>query len=137
MKGEMNMKELTQKEKCIKGLKIRTDNQSIDEIIGLWQKVPEMELSGEIFAVYSNYESDHTGKYDLLIGSSESTEESQVIINKGKYLVFELPSALPEKIGEVWQKIWSDESIYEKRLFTTDFEHYLTDGSGKIYLAIK
>lgn len=119
----------------VKGLSIRTDNQSVEEIIGLWGRIGN--LNEEIYAVYSNYESDHHGKYDLLVGSLTNEFIEKVMINTGKYLVITVEKGTPDEIGAAWQKIWQDEAIYQKRLFTTDFEHYLADGSARIYLAIK
>lgn len=131
------MKQQRINEKIVKGKKIRTDNQSIEEIINLWMKVPEMNLTTDFYAVYHHYESDHTGKYDLLIGDEINLGPDIVTIETGNYLVIELEEGSPEKIGEAWQKIWADEEIYKKRLFTTDFEHYFKDGSATICLAIK
>ena len=130
--NEVNFAEMT-----IQGGKIRTDNQHVEEIVSLWMKVPQLNLVGEVYAVYYNYESDHTGKYDLLIGSTNNTCEETVQLLPGKYLVVDVEKGTPELIGAAWQSIWSNQEIYEKRAFTTDFERYLEDGSAKIYLAIK
>lgn len=120
----------------VKGINIRTDNQSIEEIIDLWSKVGKVNLKEELYAVYSNYESDHNGKYDLLVGSLKNDLKDSIQVKEGKYLVFELEQGTPDKVGAMWQKIWQDTEIYKQRLFTTDFEHYFLDGRASIYLAI-
>lgn len=131
------MKQINLKEKIIKGEKIRTKNGKIEEIIGLWSKVPEMKLQGNVYAVYYNYENDHTGEFDFLIGTEEYVAKEQVVLQTGAYLVVSISNATPEKVGQAWQAIWSDEDIYEKRLFTADFEEYLPTGEVTIYLSIK
>ena len=131
------MKEIVWQEQIIKGEKIRTRNGNMDEIIGLWSRVPEMNLSGHVYAIYYNYESDHTGEFDFLIGTTEHESLEQVVLEEGQYLVMSILEATPEKVGQVWQSIWSNQDIYEKRLFTTDFEEYLPTGEVRIYLAIK
>ena len=131
------MNEVNFQTKTIKGKKIRTDNQHVEEIVSLWMEVPQMNLIGELYAVYYNYESDHRGKYDLLIGSETNQLIESVDLLKGNYLVINVDKGTPELIGKTWQTIWSDQDIYQKRAFTTDFECYLADGSAKIYLAIR
>lgn len=131
------MNEVNFQTKTIKGKKIRTDNQHVEEIVSLWMEVPQMNLIGELYAVYYNYESDHRGKYDLLIGSETNQLKESVDLLKGNYLVINVDKGTPELIGKTWQTIWSDQDIYQKRAFTTDFECYLADGSAKIYLAIR
>ncbi len=130
------MNEINQERIVVKGKMIRTDNQSIEEIIQLWSDISKMGISGEIFAVYSNYESDHNGKYDLLIGNNNLELDNKITIEAGNYLVIDVENSSPEMIGEAWYKIWNNQTIYDKRLFTTDFERYFTDGSAKIYLAV-
>ena len=60
------------KPKKITGKKIRTNNSKINEIVSLWKEVPNMELSGNLYAVYFNYESDYKGDFDFLIGSDQN-----------------------------------------------------------------
>ena len=131
------MKQTIIQKKKIKGKRIRTNNTKVEEIINLWAQVPEMDLKGSVYAVYFNYESDHHGDYDLLIGNDSYQSIEEVVIESGNYVKVEILEATPEKVGMAWQKIWADEDLYEKRLFTTDFECYSTDGKAEIYLAVK
>ncbi|WP_207696286.1 hypothetical protein DOK67_0002999 [Enterococcus sp. DIV0212c] len=123
-------------EKTIKGEKIRTNNQCLDEIIALWSKVPSMKLDGEIFAVYSNYASNFKGDYDLLIGNEQADFPESVVINSGVYEEILVKNATPEGVGEAWQAIWEDEDLEKRRTYQSDVEHYKKDGSIVIYLSV-
>ena len=131
------MKEVILTTRTIKGNKTRTRNGNMEEIVGLWSKIPEMNLTGNIYAVYFNYESDHTEEYDFLIGTETFDSEQAVVLKKGNYLAIEIKDATPEKVGQAWQEIWNNQVVYERRLFTADFEEYLPTGEVTIYLAVK
>ncbi len=119
------------KSKKITGKKIRTNNDKINEIISLWKEVPDLGLSGDIYAVYFNYESDFRGDFDFLIGSESSDLNDFVNIKDGKYMVWTADS--PDTVGTVWHEIWNTEL---DRVYESDFEIYSQDGSIKIYIGI-
>ena len=119
------------KSKKITGKKIRTNNNKINEIISLWKEVPDLGLSGDIYGVYFNYESDFRGDFDFLIGSESSDLNDFVNIKEGKYMVWTADS--PDTVGTVWHEIWNTEL---DRVYESDFEIYSQDGSIKIYIGI-
>lgn len=123
-------------EKTIKGKKIRTNNHRLDEIIALWNKVPKMHLDEEFFAVYSNYENNFEGEYDLLIGSEQANFPESSVIHTGEYVEFPVAEASPKGVGEAWQKIWKDEALEKRRAYLSDAEHYKADGTIVIYLSV-
>ncbi|MDA9470037.1 GyrI-like domain-containing protein [Enterococcus sp. 5H] len=123
-------------EKIIKGKKIRTNNGKIDEIIQLWSHVPEMKLSGEVYAVYSNYASNFKGDYDLLIGNEHANFQESSTIQVGNYVEITVVDGTPENVGKAWQGIWGDAELESRRSYLTDFEYYKTDGSVSIYLSV-
>ncbi|MGM0217758.1 GyrI-like domain-containing protein [Enterococcus sp. AZ126] len=123
-------------EKRIKGKKIRTNNHRLDEIIALWNKVPEMRLEGGFFAVYSNYESNFKGDYDLLIGNEQADFSDSSIIHAGEYVEIVVTEATPKGVGETWQKIWGDEALEKRRSYLSDVEQYNADGTITIYLSV-
>lgn len=123
-------------EKTIKGKKIRTNNDRLDEIIALWNSVPQMALEGEFFAVYSNYESNFKGDYDLLVGNEQADFPESSVIRAGQYAEIPVTMGSPEGVGEAWQKIWKDEALEKKRTYLTDVEHYKEDGTVTIYLSV-
>ena len=120
------------KSKKITGKKIRTNNNKIDEIISLWKEVPILGLSGDIYAVYYNYESDFNGDFDFLIGSENSALKDFADIKEGKYMIWTADSQ--DAVGSAWQKIWNTEL---DRAYESDFEVYSQDGSIKIFIGIK
>ncbi|MTD41690.1 hypothetical protein GIX45_24295 [Erwinia sp. CPCC 100877] len=123
-------------EKTIKGKKIRTSNQRIDEIAALWSEVPQLALEGEIFAVYSNYTSNYTEDYDLLVGNEQGKLSEETQIKAGSYLAIPVFEPTLDGVARTWQKIWADPEIEKQRSYQTDFEHYRKDGTIVIYLSL-
>ena len=84
------LKDIKDKEKYITesfkivGLSIRTSNNKNEEIIALWGKLFSENLSekvinkvnNDIYCVYSNYENDQYGEYDVILGFKVSNIES-------------------------------------------------------------
>ncbi|GGC85094.1 GyrI-like domain-containing protein [Enterococcus wangshanyuanii] len=124
------------KEKTIAGKMIRTNNQQIEDIIDLWNMVHLMNLTGELYAVYTNYESNFKGDYDLLVGSEQAECSQKVIINSGEYVAIKVDGQSPEAVGQAWQQIWQDEELEKRRTYQTDVEHYQKDGTIMIYLSV-
>lgn len=124
-------------QKLIYGKKIRTNNQNPGEIIELWGEIQKSKLSGDLYAVYSNYVSDYTDDYDLLVGSEKENEKgllpASVKIEAGDYYVIEVDHTDPQGVVKTWQHIWSSDI---PRTYRTDFEHYAADGTIHIYLSV-
>ncbi len=141
--------------KVITGISIRTDNATEmtpeqGKIGPLWQKfdelIPVNYQGGErVYGIYTNYESDHTGKFDVLAGfdgasTPDSVEVKKISIPDGKYLVFshkgEMPQIAIDAWTEVWQYFTSDNAEYE-RLFSVDFEYYPYNNEIEVHIAVK
>lgn len=139
--------------KTVTGIKVRTKNADemnydTSKISGLWQHfyadvAPHLEKDANVIGVYSNYESDFTGEFDVLAGSdmfeSDIASES-VTIRAGKYLVFEGKGSMPQVVIETWSKVWSYFSSNEAehiRAYTTDFEVYKSDRDVEIFISIQ
>lgn len=117
------------------GISTETTNengQSLRDVEELWgkfwgenisDKIPNKE-SDEIYAVYTDYENDYTGKYTLIIGFPVTTlnnipdgfvgkeisvGKNQKYISKGK---------MPEAILKTWTEIWQDTQL--KRAYRAD-----------------
>lgn len=139
--------------KTIVGLKTRTKNE--DEMnpetaaIGsLWQNfftniLPTLgETPPPLYGVYSNYESDAMGMFDVVVGAEEVEQTegmTSVILNEGKYLCFEAKGELPQAVIATWGEIWayfSDENCTEKRAYKTDFELYISETEAYVYIGI-
>lgn len=137
------------------GLTTRTSND--DEFSGnskigpLWgsfmggaaQSIPDA-LEETIFSLYTHYESDHNGAYDVILGKSvqPGTEPPADMIAKhvpaATYLVFPAESRAPEAIVAAWQSVYCyfDEPGTPKRAFTVDFERYSEKGV-ELFIAIQ
>lgn len=121
----------------INGKKIRTNNRKIEEIMGLWGEIMPLHLTGDLYAVYFNFESNHLGDYDLLIGTKTATMEDSISLVANKYMCIPVEDNNIENVGKAWQAIWSNPEIETKRAYLTDFEKYAQDGSITIYLSIQ
>lgn len=124
----------------ILGISVRTTNenaQAAHDLGLLWQrfhyedmagKIPH-KLGNEIYAVYTDYESDYTGKYTTLIGfrvdSLETIPEGLTgrEFDGGTYRKFVAKGSMPDAIVETWKKIWSEDKQLNRR-YTADFEVY-------------
>lgn len=121
----------------IKGKKIRTNNNNPQKLMDLWKEVLELHLQGSLYAVYYNFESNHLGDYDLLIGNEVADLPNSVELSNSTYMEIPVEGNSIENAGKTWQDIWSNLEIEAKRTYQTDFEKYHQDGTITIYLSIK
>jgi predicted transcriptional regulator YdeE len=127
------------------GLSTRTNNAAeisgngkIDSIWesllqpGLVTKIPN-KMGVDLIAVYTDYETDHTGHYTYLLGlpvvSSEALPSNLTVkhVSPGRYAVFTSERGPVAKVvRQVWQRIWamSEKELGGQRAFQTDFEIY-------------
>lgn len=134
------------------GLQIRTSNQKemnpeSAKIGSLWQRFyEELTKSGEMpecsYGVYSNYESDQHGEYDLTVaktGEFNGEGSIEITIPSGKYLKFEKEGPLPDSALQLWQEIWNyfENTSNHERTFICDFEEYSSMTDVAIYIGIK
>lgn len=103
--------------------------------------VPKLEEGFNTFGVYSNYESDHNGEFDVSACSNQKTSESkEIILKSGKYLIFAGTGEMPAAVIETWGKIWSyfsSDNCTEERLYQTDYEFYKSASEVEVYIGIK
>lgn len=100
---------------------------------GVAQQIPN-RTSDSIYAVYSDYASDHNGEYSFLLGvkvppgTSPPTGCVLKKVRAGKYAVVTSekgPSA--KMVAQAWQRLWAMEDQHElggARAYQTDFELY-------------
>jgi len=122
------------------GIAVETSNQNNQAAIDLgklWQqfysgeiynKIPNKETE-EIYAVYTDYESDYTGRYTTIIGQRVNTLENipdgltgREIKNKN-LLKYVAKGEMPMAIVHTWQEIWADDATLN-RTYRADFEVY-------------
>lgn len=94
----------------------------------LLAKIPN-QLDSDIVCIYTDYESNHTGRYTCLLGMKVSSLEQvpEGLTGRefpgGKFQSFLAKGSLPEAIVETWQDIWNqDETL--NRSYTYDYEIY-------------
>ena len=141
----------------VAGLALRTDNAAESgaarKIPGLWQRYrnedwfAQLERFGAFgppLGVYSAYESDRNGSFQILAGrevppSAKVTAPLHVAaIPAGKYLVFKSTGPLPGSVIKGWQQVWAhfERPDAGARAYTCDFEVYPNDHTVEIWVAV-
>lgn len=139
------------------GISVRTtnqDNQGAEDIGELFNKFLSENLitkipnrvDNDIYSIYTEYESDHTGHYTTLLGCKVSslTNIPQGMVGKsfkrGTYTTFVAKGDLSKGIvAKEWIKIWKSGI---RRAYSADFEIYgekaqnPKDAEVPIYIAI-
>ncbi|KAF1021278.1 MAG: hypothetical protein GAK37_03485 [Pseudomonas sp.] len=108
---------------------------------GMYEKIPGKQVGSPVYGVYSAYESDADGLFD--VSAAVATDgpapgfESQVI-QAGAYRVFEARGAMREAIIQTWQQIWScfQQPGAPARAYATDFEAYVGDDLVLIHIGL-
>lgn len=127
------------------GITARTNNaqemSGNGKIGDVWQTFLQPSLVAKIpnkigvdpIAVYTDYETDHTGHYTYLLGLPTAPVEALPAnltvkhIPAGRYAVFSSDRGpLIQVVPEIWQRIWSmsPKELGGTRSFKTDFEIY-------------
>lgn len=148
------MKTTRIKNLVISGLSTRTNNENekkveTAKIATLWDDYVEKNIYTKtlnkthddyLYCVYSNYQSDVNGDYDVTIGVElKKKYKDYIFIEDEKYLVFNKKGEFPEVVLALWKEIWdyfADEPKYE-RAYTLDFEKYIQKDEIEIYISIK
>ncbi|RSC93863.1 GyrI-like domain-containing protein [Tenacibaculum singaporense] len=121
------------------GISVRTTNenqQAAKDVPALWQRfmseniakqIPN-KLSNEVYAVYTDYESDYTKPYTTIIGCkvSEISNIPEGFVCKKiaapNYKTYVAKGSLTENIVyNKWLEIWSEDI---NRAYTSDYEVY-------------
>jgi predicted transcriptional regulator YdeE len=140
----------------VTGITIRTtnqNNQSQKDIGDLWARFMADDvmsqitarLSDDIYSVYTDYETDHTGFYTAILGCKIVAPDhipegfTTVFIPADNYHAYYLEGKFPDNVGEAWQQIWQNAS---DRKYTADFDLYsfnaesFDETEARIYLAV-
>lgn len=146
------------------GLSCRTTNSQEGgpngQLPGLWEAYFKDTIAERIhaehphliYALYTDYESDASGAYTVLIGHELSGSDSadlsgleSAVVPAAKYKVFTSNQGpVYEVVAEAWGRIWSYfQSSEEQRTYTGDYELYDArdfnpeDAVVQIYIAVK
>lgn len=146
------MKKVQLDEFIVSGISVRTTNEkemepAIGKIGQLWQN---FFLAGskieqppnEAYGVYSTYESDWRGEYDVtvgMVGDFPTEDACEITVPVGTYLCFEKKGAMPESVLLLWQEIWEyfGKEGSEKRAYITDFEKYTGLDYVQIFIGVQ
>lgn len=93
---------------------------------GYFSKIPN-KVGNEIYAVYHNYEGDHTDPFSYFIGCQVKNENEipddldLLTIPEGSYQKVIAKGKMPDCISDTWQAIWKSDI---PRTYRADFEVY-------------
>jgi predicted transcriptional regulator YdeE len=122
------------------GISVETtnqNNQAATDLGQLWgrfyneqisSKIPNKE-SEDVYAVYTDYESDYMGKYTTIIGQRVSTLETIPDgmvggeIKNEKLKKYIAKGEMPNAVVETWKEIWATDNSLN-RSYAADFEIY-------------
>lgn len=143
---------------AISGISVRTTNSdefnpTSAKLSALWRqfftddvfnKIPNKNIDSPVYGVYSDYESNEDGFYQVTAGVAvknglPGSEFTEVQIQAGDYLLFENSGELPQVVLDTWRQIWAffAENPQIKRRFATDFELYFADQDVAVYIGIE
>ncbi len=134
----------------VAGLTARTTNREENDpatarIGALWgrffgeqtyESTPHRTGDSRIFGVYTAYESDAHGAFDLTVGVAVSGGTGGVSVEAGDYLVFTGQGEMPHMVIATWQRIWQYFETHPDiaRRYRSDFEAY--EGPDKVAIHI-
>jgi predicted transcriptional regulator YdeE len=136
----------------VTGFQARTTNAAEQnpqtaKIGGLWQQFFGSALfapTAGVVGVYSNYESDAMGAFDVTAGVTTSTEKpantQTVQIQAGQYLVFRGKGAMPQAVIDAWVQIWQhfgQPRTDVERVYRTDFEQYIGADEVAVHIGVR
>ena len=96
------------------------------ETENLVEKIPNL-LGNEIYAVYFNYEGDHTKPFSYFIGCKVAIDAAvpngmdSLLVPAGNYSQLTAKGKMPDCITNSWKDIWSSKI---DRSYNYDFERY-------------
>ncbi|WP_060982174.1 GyrI-like domain-containing protein [Vibrio splendidus] len=136
------------------GFSVRTTNTNemdpaTAKIGQLWQgffdqAFPKLTPDSKVYGVYTNYQSDFTGEFDVIACTSALTDNNfdalvETEIEAGKYLTFSAEGELPQAVIDLWCEVWAYFNAADcphVRTYTTDFELYKGETEVEISIAI-
>ncbi|MET3461854.1 GyrI-like domain-containing protein [Variovorax atrisoli] len=134
----------------VSGLTIRTTNReerdpATARLGQLWGRffgeetyasTPLRTADTRIFSLYSAYESDKDGAFDVTAGVAVSGGENSLAVEAGDYLVFNGEGQMPQMVVATWERIWQYFEAHPEvaRRYRSDFEAY--EGPDKVAIHI-
>ena len=138
---------------AIAGISVRTTNAAefnpaTGKIAGVWgrffseglfDKLPGKLATSPIYGVYSNYESDYMGAFDVTAGVATTQPEGPLALQAGTYLVFSATGPMPQTVLQTWGVVWQyfQSNPAMKRSYATDYEAYLGTDTVEIHIGVQ
>lgn len=130
------------------GLSLRTSNARGDEIGALFGRFFAGNLAALIpdrrgdcvIALYTDYESDHTGMYTIVLGgivSRTSVAPADMIartVPAQRYALVESRGDMPAALMETWRNVWSSDL---PRSYGTDFDLHHGSDAVDVHVALR
>jgi predicted transcriptional regulator YdeE len=119
------------------GVSMKTSNedrqQYLKDIEALWGKFWDEEIqkqipnkiNDDIYAIYTDFETDYTGPHTIMIGLAVSSLENipegfvGITIEEAMYQKFVSKGKMPEAVLNTWTEIWQNKNL--SRAYKTDF----------------
>jgi predicted transcriptional regulator YdeE len=100
--------------------------------------MPRRTSDARIFGVYSAYEADANGAFDVTAGLAVADGDDSVAIEAGNYLVFPGAGEMPRMVIATWQRIWQYFEAHPEitRSYRSDFEAYEGPDKVAIYIGV-
>ncbi len=137
----------------IAGISVRTTNAAefnpaTGQIAGLWGRffsegladsLPGKLADSPIYGVYSGYESDYMGAFDVTAGVATNQPLGQLALQAGDYLVFSATGPMPQTVLQTWGVVWQyfQANPDMQRSYATDFEAYLGLEKVEIHIGVQ
>lgn len=132
------MKNQTIQKFYVIGISTRTTNengQSAKDIEALWvkfwskeiQKQIPNKINDDIYAVYTDYQSDFNGPYTTIIGLAVNSLKNipqgftGLTIETTAYQKFVSKGKMPQAVFNTWLQIWQNADLNKKRAYKADF----------------
>ena len=114
---------------------------------GVASHIPDRVDPSTILGVYTDYDSDHTGAYTLVVGFEVKSLNNvpaglqSVAIPAADYKIFPVNGPLPDALIAKWVEIWShfDDPANGRRAYSSDLEFHRTNsdtGESRAEIAI-
>jgi predicted transcriptional regulator YdeE len=139
----------------VAGIAVNTtnqDGQSQKDIGDLWTRFTTEnmaakiagKLSEDIYCVYTDYESDHTGRYTAVLGCRVESVDNlpdffTALVPSGDYHIYKPEGKFPESVANTWRQIWQTDI---NRKYSADYDRYITGSKSfeeieaEVYLSV-
>lgn len=130
------------------GLAARVSNNDPYVIPAHWDRFRQDEtvaritgkVTGSLVSIYTDYESDYTGPYTLVLGYEVAPDAEVpaglriVETPPQKYAVILAQGEMPAAVQQAWQWVWASAL---DRAYTVDFDEYLGPNDVRLHVALR